>query len=185
MTLKITTCFLLLCIFFGCSSHQEPHALYNAPFNPQVETIDGVVWFIYNIAEKLCIFFSCSSYQEPHAHYNAPFDPQVETIDGVVRFIYDIADKWNLEPEQEDRGSAKFLSSGVDAFNIFLHIEGDVIILIGNIGSGTRLSLMVFDDGHLPVVELDRLTEEIKGGLEKRFGLEFCAQDPYTSLCEE
>lgn len=125
-----------------------------------------------------------SSYQEPYALYNAPFDPQVETIDEVVRFIYEVADKWNLETEQEDRGSAKFLTFGQDAFKVLLVLEGDKVISIGNLGFGTTLSLMVMDYGHLPVAELDRLTEEVKGGLEERFGLEFCTKDPYTSICE-
>ena len=126
-----------------------------------------------------------SSYTEPYALYRAPFDPQVETIDEVVRFIYDIADKWNLETEQEDRGRAKYLTFGMDAFYILLLLEDDGIMSIGNMGFGTKLSIMVMDFGHLPVVELDRLTEEVKGGLERQFGLEFCPVDPYTSLCEE
>ena len=126
-----------------------------------------------------------SSYTEPYALYRAPFDPQVETIDEAVRFIYEVADKWNLEAEQEDRGGAKFLTSGVDAFHIFLLLEGDVIIKIGNMAFGTTLSMMVMDYGHLPVVELDRLIDEFKGGLERRLALEFCSVDLYTSLCEE
>ena len=126
-----------------------------------------------------------SSYTEPYALYRAPFDPQVETIDEVVRFIYEVADRWNLETEQEDRGSAKFLTSGQDAFYILLLIKDDGVISIGNMGFGAKLSLMVIDYEHLPIAELDRLTEEVKSGLEGRFGLEFCPVDPYTSLCEE
>ncbi|MYH68673.1 MAG: hypothetical protein F4147_00670 [Gammaproteobacteria bacterium] len=126
-----------------------------------------------------------SSYKEPYALYNAPFDPQVETINEVVRFIYEVADRWNLETEQEDRGGAKFLSKGQDAFYILLLIEDDGVISIGNMGPGIILSMMVVDYGHLPVVELDRLTGELKGGLEARFGLEFCSKDPHdSSICE-
>ena len=126
-----------------------------------------------------------SSYKEPYALYDAPFDPQVETIDEIVRFVYEVADKWNLETAQKSRGSAKFLSSGQHAFEIFLLLEGDVIILVGNAGPGIILSMMVIDYGHLPVADLERLTEELKGGLEARFGLEFCSKDPYdSSICE-
>ena len=126
-----------------------------------------------------------SSYKEPYALYDAPFDPQVETIDEIVRFVYEVADKWNLETEQDDRGGAKFLSKGQDAFYILLLIEDDGVISIGNMGPGIILSMMVVDYGHLPVADLERLTEELKGGLEARFGLEFCSKDPYdSSICE-
>lgn len=122
-----------------------------------------------------------AGYKEPHALYNAPFDPQ--QIDGVVEFIYEIADKWNLELEEKDRGQMKYLTQGQEAFRIYLVLEGDMVILIGNAGFGTTLSLMVMDYGHMPVEELDRLTNEIKSELERRFALEFCTKDPYTSLC--
>ena len=126
-----------------------------------------------------------SSYKEPYALFDAPFDPRVETIDEVVRFIYGIADEWNLDAAQDSRGGAKFLSSGQDAFHIDLLLEGDTVISIGNMGPGIILSMMVMDDGHLPVAELERLTGELKGGLEERFGLEFCSKDPYDSaICE-
>ena len=156
---------------------------------PHCERVREVVTIALRIVTVLLALslLACdsSSYKEPYALYNAPFDPQVETIDEVVRFIYEIADKWNLETEQKDRGSAKFLTFGQDAFHIFLILDDDTTISIGNMGFGTALSLMVMDYGHMPIAELDRLTEEVKGGLEERFGLEFCAKDPYdSSICE-
>ena len=77
----------------------------------------------------------------------------------------------------------KYITRGQEAFHIYLLLEGDTVISIGNVGAGTILSLMVMDYGHLSIAELDRLTSDVKRTLENRFSLEFCLIDPYTSEC--
>ena len=128
---------------------------------------------------------ACGGYKEHYAAYEAPFDPQLEKIDAVARFIHDIAGKWNLDAEESDREGMKFVTSGMDAFDLSLERKGDMVMLVGNAAIGTKLYLRLYDSRHMTTEEVNRLAEEIKDGLERRFGLAFCPIDLRMLLCEE
>ena len=70
-------------------------------------------------------------------------------------------------------------------FFIFLLRNEKVILHIGNVGANRIITLMFYNQGQLPVNELEQLAAEIKNELESRFNLEFCVADPDTSECNQ
>ena len=124
-------------------------------------------------------------FKEHYAAYESPFDPQPDEIDAVALFIHDVAGKWELDAEESDREGMKFVTSGMDAFDISLERNGDMVMLTGNSAIGTKLYLRLYHSRHMATEEVNRLADEIKDGLERRFGLEFCPIDLRTLLCKE
>ena len=128
---------------------------------------------------------SCgSSYTPPHLMYSAEhFNTQ--DIPEVEKLIRNVANKWDLQIKEKDRGQMKILSSEGEAFFIFLLRNEKVILHIGNVGANRIITLMFYNQGQLPVNELEQLAAEIKNELESRFNLEFCVADPDTSECNQ
>ena len=124
-------------------------------------------------------------YKEHYAAYEAPFDPQLEKINAVARFIHGIAGELGLDVKEREREEMKFITSGMDAFQISLRVKGDMVILVSNAAIGTKLYLRLYDSRHMAAEEVNRLADEIKDGLERRFGLAFCPIDLRMLLCEE
>ena len=128
---------------------------------------------------------ACGGYKKPYAVYEAPFEPQLDKINEVALFIHDVAGQLNLDAKEGDREEMKFISSGMDAFQISLQVKGDMVISTGNSVIGTRLFLKLYDSRHMAADEVNRLADEIKSRLERRFSLEFCPIDLRTLLCKE
>lgn len=112
----------------------------------------------------------------------AAFDPAL--IDEVEVFIRDIAKRWELELDEKSQESLRFLHKDVEnAFDMMAYIKGHerkgMVFWIGNLGGkGNLLSLsMDHYEGGLPRICVDRLHEELKSGLENRFGLELYPLD--------
>lgn len=124
------------------------------------------------------------SYKEYYAAYEAPFDPQLDKINAVELFIHDIAGEWGLDVKEREREEMKFITSGMDAFQISLRRNGDMVILVSNAAIGTKLYLRLYHSRHMASEEVNRLAEEIKDGLERGFGLAFCPIDLRTLLCK-
>ena len=127
--------------------------------------------------------FSCdiSTYTPLYSAYHAEFEPAL--TDDVAALMHDIAGKWELRIFDEDRNQYRYLTKGVEAFEIFLSYEDGDILVIGNAGIGTVLTLHATDWGKMPLDALEALTAEVIDELERRFGLEFCVRNLETSLC--
>ena len=127
---------------------------------------------------------SCSSHTPPYLMYRAEqFNTQ--DIPEVEQLIRNIANKWDFQIKEKDREQMKILSSGEEAFVIFLLHDKEWIVDIGNVGTSQIITLMFYDQGQLPVSKLEQLAKELKSELENRFNLEFCVADPDTSICKE
>ena len=128
------------------------------------------------------VFFAVSCQGEstgPTYHYRAPFDPAM--VDGVVEFMRGVAKRWEFRLFEKDRKGAKFISRGMEAFFILLFLkrdpDGKWILDISNVGVGTNLSLALYEHEDMPLSELQRLDNEVRTGLEQKFGVELA---PYV-----
>ena len=128
---------------------------------------------------------ACGGYKKPYAVYEAPFEPQLDKINEVALFIHDMAGELNLQAKEGDREEMKFITSGMDAFEISLRVKGDKVILTGNAAIGTKLYLKLYDSRHKAAGEVNRLGDEIKDGLEREFGFDFCPIDLRMLVCAE
>ena len=119
--------------------------------------------------------------------YRADFDPSI-TIE-VEKYIRETASTWDLiiweyEPDALSTGDA-------DWFSIFLFSDEESfrrnkpVLWIHNSLVAERVSLMFFDSGRMPAADLDAFARELKQGMERRFGLQFCRVNPAISECDE
>ncbi len=130
--------------------------------------------------------FACNGdYKQAYAVYQAPFDPHLERVNAVALFVHDLAVERDLYAKESDREETKFITSGIDAFEILLRQNGDRVMLVSNASIGTKLLLKLYEPEHMAVEELNRLADEFKDALEDQFGLEFCPVDLRTQLCKE
>ena len=118
------------------------------------------------------------------------FDPVL--IGEVEVFIRDIASRWELELHEIPHEQLKILYQDVpNPFDMMAYIEGDerkgMVFWISNAGGGGDLLRLSMDDyeGGLPRICVDRLYEELKSGLEGRFGLDLYPVDKSGRRIEE
>ena len=139
---------------------------------------------------------ACGEESEDRAIYipfvyaeRAAFDPAL--IGEVEVFIRDIASRWELELHEIPHEQLKMLHRDVpNPFNMMAYVEGPrhkkMIFWINNFGGGgDLLSLSMGGGGGLPRICVDRLHEELKSGLESRFGLDLYPVDKSGRRIEE
>ena len=137
---------------------------------------------------------SCGTSEPPYLAYRAyqtAFDKS--TVAEAERHLREVGSRWDLIVHEQRR--TVFDSAGV--FTTFMFRDKRAyerqrwIVVAGNyVGTDddvnrSSLTLHFYDNGDMPVDELDRLAFEIKHTMQDRFGLEFCRVNPARSLCDE
>lgn len=121
-------------------------------------------------------------------HERAAFDPAM--IGAIEVFIRDIAKRWELELHEKSLEQLRLHGGVQNAFDMLAYVEGyerkGMVFWIGNFGGGDNLlSLSMGSGGGLPRICIDRLHEELKSGLEDRFGLDLYPVDKFGRRVEE
>ena len=103
-------------------------------------------------------------------------------IGEIKVFIRDIARRWELELDEIYDEQLKLHGDVQNVFDMMAYVEGHeregMVFWIGNFGGGDNLlSLSMGSGGGLPRICVDRLHEELKSGLEDRFGLDLYPVD--------
>ena len=128
---------------------------------------------------------SCSSrYIEPHLEYEAVVNPEHPgAFDDIGEAIGRAASRWGMLVEE-----VPFPYTGNENFalvvfpNEIAAREDRVILWVtGSFGRYVRLSFS--DRGDIPISELDELADDVKGTLEREFGLDFCRYDIELGFC--
>ena len=120
-------------------------------------------------------------------HERAAFDPAL--IGEVEVFVRDIARRWELELHEISREQLGLHRDVQNAFDMMAYVEGHeregMVFWIGNFGGDDLLSFAMGSGGGLPRICVDRLHEELKSGLEGRFGLDLYPVDRSGRRIEE
>lgn len=127
----------------------------------------------------LCLS-ACAEEEWDFAYYErAEFNNM--TINEIEDFVRDIAKRWGLQVYEVPKKSLvrTNLKGSRGLFSMGVYVEGSdgPVFWIGNRGAAHILSLMMsYKMGFSPRC-VDRLYEELKLGLEERFGLDFYPVD--------
>ena len=141
----------------------------------------------------LCVASSsCGTSEPPYLAYRAEFDKSMAAE--AERHLREVASRWELVVHEQSKSAI----SGADVFVTFMfHDDRSYkrrrwFVFARNHDFGTDddpnrslLGLHFYDNGDMPIDELDRLAFEIKHTMQDRFGLDFCRVNPVRSLCDE
>ena len=130
--------------------------------------------------------WSCEEYKEPYALYQGGIHPA--HLDDVERIVHEIAEEWGLVQLKR----LKYLSESAE---LKIHLCDEeayhrpesfiCVATISNIGDSLFLSFHDREWRYLPIEDLDRLIEDVKGALESGLGMEFCREYPRGGCDEE
>ena len=96
----------------------------------------------------------------PHAEYEAPLG-DYSKIEQVETRLRSIARHWKLEVFEKDRDQMAFVTEGKPAFFVALYFDGDAILIVTNVGVGSKIILAATDHGEMPLGDLERLTQDV------------------------
>ena len=135
---------------------------------------------------------ACGTSESPYLAYRAEFDKSI--ADDAERHLREVASRWELVVYEQRRSA--YDSTGVFVTFMFRDDRscerGRATVLVGNHDFSTDdhpnrsvLGLDFYNNGDMPIDELDRLAFEIKHTMQDRFGLKFCRINSARSLCDE
>lgn len=108
-----------------------------------------------------------------HKEIRAEVEFNSEDVRTTERLINRISTNWKLEYIEKDRERMSFLSRGEVAFFIFLLHKDESILSLQYTGDTNILNIVIVDYKTMPLLELEKLMQEVMQELELEFVIDF------------
>ena len=127
----------------------------------------------------------CPPRAGPRLLYLSDFDPGVaKDAEALLRGM---ADKWGLRIHRILADRIEMATGLAGGFEVHLYDPAGRIGVqdaLALVSAGAGATLAAFDQGGMPLWDLDGLVQEAKSELQRRLGLAFCRADPQTGACD-